>query len=144
MPTKVTAKNGDCLCAIAVDAGFLNCEPLRALPENSALLTRDLKDGDEVTVPDLVVEDHSKPVDAKHTFTLKSSPPFNIRFVHGSPALPYRDDSETTTLHVSNFVSNLGGDFVLPTPDRSESVHDRSPCQCVDVTLTHLWLQAPL
>jgi len=113
MPTKVTAKNGNCLCGIAVDAGFLNCEPLRALPENSALLTRDLKDGDEVTVPDLVVEDHPKPVDAKHTFTLKSSPPFNIRFVHGSPALPYRDDSETTTLHVSNFVSNLAGDTGL-------------------------------
>ena len=117
MPTKVTAKNGDCLCGIAVDAGFLNCEPLRALPENSALLTRDLKDGDEVTVPDLVVEDFPKAIDTKHTFKLKSSPPFNIRYVHGSPTLPYRDDSETTTLHVSNFVTNLGGaDGLKPLP----------------------------
>ena len=109
MPTKVTAKNGECLCGIAVDAGFLNCEPLRALPENSALLSRDLRDGDEVTVPDRVVEDFPKAIDTKHTFKLKSSPPFNIRFVHGSAALPYRDDTETTTLHVSNFVTNLGG-----------------------------------
>ena len=109
MPTKVTAKNGDCLCGIAVDAGFLNCEPLRALPENSALLTRDLKDGDEVTVPDLVVEDFPKAIDTKHTFKLKSSPPFNIRFVHGSSSPNCREDAETATLHVSNFVTNLGG-----------------------------------
>lgn len=109
MPTKVTARDGDCLCGIAVDAGFLHCEPLRALGENAAFLNRDLRAGDEVTVPDKEVEDHSKAIDTKHSFTLKSSPPFHIRFVHGSPDLPYRDDSETTTLHVSNFVTNLGG-----------------------------------
>jgi len=109
MPTKVTAKSGNCLCGIAVDAGFLNCEPLRALPENADFLKRDLKDGDEVAVPDKEVEDFPKPIDTKHTFKLKSSPPFSIRFVHGSPDLPYRDDTETTTLHVSNFVSNKGG-----------------------------------
>ena len=119
MPTKVTAKTGDCLCGIAVDAGFLNCDPLRKLPENADFLKRDLKDGDEVTVPDKEVEDFPKPIDTKHTFKLKSSPPFNIRFVHGSPDLPYRDDSETTTLHISNFVSNLGGDTGLkPFPTR--------------------------
>jgi len=109
MPTKVTAKSGNCLCGIAVDAGFLNCQPLRDLSENAPFLTRDLIDGDEVTVPDLSVEDFSKSIDTKHTFKVKSSPPFNIRLVHGSPTLPYRDDSETTTLHVSNFVTNLGG-----------------------------------
>ena len=51
MPTKVTAQSGNCLCGIAVDAGFLNCQPLRDLPENAAFLNRDLIDGDEVTVP---------------------------------------------------------------------------------------------
>ncbi|HEU0123755.1 MAG TPA: hypothetical protein VFQ91_24705 [Bryobacteraceae bacterium] len=117
MPTKVTAKNGDCLCGLAVDAGFLNCDPLRAVGENAAFLSRELRDGDEVTIPDLTVEDHSKAVDSKHTFKLKSSPPFHIRFVHGSPTLPYRDDTETTTLHVSNFVTNLGGaDGLKPFP----------------------------
>lgn len=109
MPTIVTAKTGDCLCGIAVDAGFLNCEPLRALPENSAFLDRPLAAGDQVTVPDRVVEESSKPVDAKHSFTLKSSPPFNIRIVHGSPDLPYRDDADVNVLHVSNFVTDKGG-----------------------------------
>src|SRR6187549_240823 len=109
MPTKVTAKKGNCLCGIAVDAGFLNCEPLRALAENKDFLARDLQDGDEVTVPDKEVEDFPKPIDTKHTFKLKSSPPFNIRFVHGSKALLYRDDTEITTFHISNFVSNKGG-----------------------------------
>ncbi|HEU0123757.1 MAG TPA: hypothetical protein VFQ91_24715 [Bryobacteraceae bacterium] len=109
MPTKVTAKNGDCLCGIASDFGFFDCKPLRDVGENSAFLNRPLQDGDEVTVPDITVEDHQKPVDAKHTFKLKTSPPVNIRFVHGSPNLPYRDDSETVTLHVSNFVTDLGG-----------------------------------
>ena len=117
MPTKVTAKTGNCLCGIAVDAGFLNCEPLRALPDNSAFLARDLADGDEITVPDLAVEEFPKPIDATHTFKLKSSPPFNIRFVHGSSSPTWRDDSETTTLHVSNFVTTLGGaDGLQPFP----------------------------
>jgi len=109
MPTIVTAKTGDCLCGIAVDAGFLNCEPLRALSENAAFLDRPLASGDQVTVPDLVVEEASKAVDATHTFTIKSSPPFNIRIVHGSPDLPYRDDADMPALHVSNFVTNKGG-----------------------------------
>jgi len=109
MPTKVTARDGDCLCGIASDFGFAECKPLRDLPENAALLGRELNAGDEVTVPDLSVEDHPRAVDTKHTFKLKTSPPVNIRFVHGSPTLPYRDDTETTTLHVSNFVTNLGG-----------------------------------
>jgi len=109
VPTTVTAKSGDCLCGIAIDHGFIDCGPLRDLPENAKFRDREPNEGEEVLVPDLTVEDHSKAVDSKHTFKLKSSPPFNIRFVHGSPNLPYRDDSETTTLHVSNFVTNLGG-----------------------------------
>ncbi len=109
MPTKVTANAGDCLCGIASDYGFADCKPLRDAPENSALLNRPLVAGDEVTVPDLVVSEHSKAVDTKHTFKLRTSPPINIRFVHGSPDLPYRDDSTSNTLNVSNFVTNLAG-----------------------------------
>jgi hypothetical protein len=109
MPTKVIAKNGDCLCGIAVEYGFIDCQPLRDVAENSAFLSTPLTNGDEVTVPDLVVEEFSKGVDAKHTFTIKSSPPFNIRFVHGSPSLPYREDPDLLNLHVSNFVTNLAG-----------------------------------
>ncbi len=109
MPTKVTARAGDCLCGIAADFGFFNCERLRALPENAAYLDRELNENEEVTVPDLAVEDHSRATDTKHTFKLKTSPPVKIRFVHGSPNLPYRDDTETKTLHISNFVTNLAG-----------------------------------
>jgi hypothetical protein len=115
MPTKVIAKNGDCLCSIAVEYGFIDCQPLRDVPENAAFLSTPLTNGDEVTVPDLVVEEFSRGVDAKHTFTIKSSPPFNIRFVHGSPDLPYREDSDLLNLHVSNFVTNLAGADGLKT-----------------------------
>ena len=115
MPTKVTAKNGDCLCGIAVDYGFIDCQPLRDVAENASLLSRPLADGDEVTIPDLVVEEFSRAVDTKHTFKIKSSPPFNIRFVHGSPDLPYRQDTDVLTLHVSNFVTNLAGADGLKT-----------------------------
>jgi hypothetical protein len=117
MPTLVAARDTDCLCGIASDFGFADCQPLRDLPENAAFLNRELRPGDQVTVPDRNVEDHSRAVDTKHTFKLRTSPPVNIRFVHGSPNLPYRDDSETTTLHVSNFVTNLAGaDGLQPLP----------------------------
>ena len=51
MPTKVIASNGDTLCTLAMTAGFLNCQPLRDEAANSALLNRQLKDGDVVTIP---------------------------------------------------------------------------------------------
>jgi len=109
MPTIVTAKDGDCLCGIASDFGFFNCQPIRDLAENAAVLNRELVAGDQITVPDLAVEDHSRAVDSRHKFKLRTSPPVNIRFVHGSPNLPYRDDATVPVLNVSNFVTNLGG-----------------------------------
>ncbi|MBL8240000.1 MAG: hypothetical protein JNM66_21445 [Bryobacterales bacterium] len=124
MPTKVIARAGDCLCGIASDFGFADCQPLRDAPENASLANRELISGEEVTVPDRNVEDHSKAVDAKHSFKLRTSPPVNIRFVHGSPNLPYRDDSETTTLHVSNFVTNLAGTDGLKALPTGYGYHD--------------------
>jgi hypothetical protein len=138
MPTKVTAKAGDCLCGIAVDAGFLNCQPLRGLPENSAFLTRDLIDGDEVTVPDLAVEEFPKPIDTKHTFKLKSSPPFHIRFVHDHPRLPPRDELEMPTLHISNFVTNLGGADGMKSFPTTHGFHDRGD-QDPDAFKVEVW-----
>lgn len=109
MPTKVIAQDGDCLCCLAMDAGFFDCAPLRALGENAPFLNRALRAGDEVVIPDLEIKDHPKAVDTKHRLNVKNSPPVSIRFVHGSPDLPYRSDSTTSVLHVSNFVTNLGG-----------------------------------
>ncbi|MBL8240002.1 MAG: hypothetical protein JNM66_21455 [Bryobacterales bacterium] len=109
MPTLVHANDGDCLCGIASTYGYFDCGPLRALPENAAYLNRELRQNDIVTVPDLAVEDHAREVDTRHVFQLLTSPPINIRFVHGSPNLPYRDDPTSPVLFVSNFVTNLAG-----------------------------------
>jgi hypothetical protein len=109
MSTQVIAKDGDSLCGIAIAAGFLNCAALRAEGANSALLSRPLKAGDIVTVPDLRKKDLSKPTDGKHSFKKKNSPPVSVRFVHGSPDKKYLDDTTLTVLDVSNFPTDVGG-----------------------------------
>jgi hypothetical protein len=109
MSRAVTARDGDALCGIAIDAGFINCAPLRADPANSALLNRPLKAGDIVTVPDLDPKLVTKPADASHKFTKKNSPPVSVRFVHGSPDKKYLDDDPLAVLNVSNFPTNKGG-----------------------------------
>ena len=110
MPTTVIATAGqDSLCNIAMQAGFLNCAPLRAEPANAAFLTRDLQDGDVVTVPDIVTKEEGRPSEKRHRFQLKTAPPVQIRFVHGSPDKPYRDDATLAFLNVSNYVPDKAG-----------------------------------
>ena len=111
MPTQVTASKGDTLCGIAIAAGFLNCEPVRNEAANAGkdFLTRELKDGDVITVPDLREEIFNGGTETLHRFKQKNAPPVEIRFVHGSPDLPYRDDPELNVLSVSNYRSDRGG-----------------------------------
>ena len=109
MPKVVTARDGDTLCGIAIDAGFLDCARLRAEPANSGLLAAPLKNGDQVTVPDLAEKDSSKATENRHRFLKKNAPPVSIRFVHGSPDKKYLEDTTLTILNVSNFVTNRGG-----------------------------------
>ena len=109
MPKIVTARSGDTLCGIAIDAGFLDCGPLRAEATNSGLLSVPLKNGDQVTVPDLTPQDVSKTTDKRHRFIKKNAPPVSIRFVHGSPDKKYLEDFTLLNLNVSNFVANKGG-----------------------------------
>ena len=109
MSRQVRAKDGDSLCGIAIAGGFLNCQPLRDEGANSAFLTRPLKAGDIVTVPDLRKKDVGKPTDAKHNFTKKNSPPVAVRFVHGSPDKKYLDDTTLALLNVSNFETDKAG-----------------------------------
>ena len=117
MPTQVTASTGDCLCVIAMQSGFLNCQPLRDDPGNAAFLNRPLQDGDVVTVPDIRPRNDSKSTDATHTFQQLNSPPVSIRFVHGSPDKHYLEDTTTTVLNVSNFRTDKGGaDAKSPFP----------------------------
>lgn len=90
-------------------AGFLNCQPLRALGENAALLNRALQPGDIVTLPDLDPGNNTGATDQRHVFVRQNAPPVSIRFVHGSPNLPYLQDIESTLLHISNHQTTRGG-----------------------------------
>ena len=112
MPKIVKAKKGQTLCEIAIAEGFLDCEPLRneAANKGKKFLKADfLADGDEVSVPDLDVKPTSVATDQKHTFKKKNAPPVSIRIVHGSPNLPYLQDSSLTQVGVSNFRSDRAG-----------------------------------
>ncbi len=122
MPATVIAIAGqDTLCNIAMRAGFLDCAPLRADPANASLLTKDLETGDIVTVPDIVTKEEARPSEQKHRFQLKTVPPVSIRFVHGSPDKPYREDFTTTVLGISNYRTDRSGanlNQVFPTSTR--------------------------
>jgi hypothetical protein len=109
MPTVLTAREGDTLCGFAIDAGFVDCAPLRAEAANSGLLARALQPGDLVTVPDIGAKDVTKATEKRHRFIKKNSPPVSIRFVHGSPDKKYLDDFTLTFLNVSNFLPNQAG-----------------------------------
>jgi len=124
MPTSVTADDGDSLCKLAIDAGFLNCDPLRALPENKSFLDRPLRKGDIVTIPDLVAKSVDKPSDAVQQFVKKGGPPAQIRYVHGSPTIPYKDDATLDHLEISTYIADKGG-----TADGSADLPDEKFCE---------------
>ena len=92
-----------------MQAGFLDCAPLRAEGANAPFLTRDLQDGDIVTVPDIVIKEESRASEQKHRFQLKTAPPVSIRYTHGSPDKPYLEDTTETVLNVSNIQTDKGG-----------------------------------
>ncbi len=105
----VTAQAGDTLCVMAMEAGFLNCAPVRALPANAPFLNRDLKAGDNVTIPDIDPSEVDKPTTQLHVFVRKTSPPVSIRFVHGSKSTPYLQDADSPILNVSNYRTTKAG-----------------------------------
>src|SRR5258705_10551490 len=109
MATVVTARDGDTLCGLAIDAGFVDCGPLRAEAANSALLNRQLKTGDQVTIPDIAYKDVSKATGMRHRFIKKNSPPVSIRYVHCSSDNKYFDDLTITVLNEIHFVTKSGG-----------------------------------
>ena len=113
MPTTVIANDGDTLCGLAIDAGFIDCKPIRDEPQNQGkdFLNRPtLKKGDKVVIPDKKLKDEHKAVDAKHIFGKKNAPGVSIRFVHGSPDKEYSaEDFTLTALNISNYQTNLAG-----------------------------------
>ncbi len=109
MPKQVTAQDGDTLCGIAMANGFLNCQPLRAEAANAPFADRPLQAGDVVTVPDLTEKKSSAPTTQVFKAVKKNAPPVSIRFVHGSPNLPYLQDATVNVLNISNYVTTQGG-----------------------------------
>jgi hypothetical protein len=109
VPSLVTAKDGDTLCGIAMDNGFLNCDPLRAESANAPFLNRPLRAGDVVTVPDITTKKSGHATSQIHKFLKKNSPPVSIRLVHGSPDKHYLDDDTLTQLNISNYPTDKGG-----------------------------------
>ena len=127
MPTlvKIKATAGDSLCSLAVNAGLLNCAPLRALPENGAFLEKALKGGEEITIPGLHQAFAEKSANATHVFRQKNSPPFSIRFVHGSPDRKYLQDFTLSELNISNYETDLAGnDGLAIFPNKYEFQKD--------------------
>lgn len=120
MPKQVTAQAGDTLCGLAVAAGFIDCDPLRAEAANAAFLNRDLVAGDVVTIPDIELREETKSSGATHTFVAQNAPPFSIRFTHGSPDKHYRDDDTLTFLNLSNYrTDKAGADGLAALPTAS-------------------------
>src|SRR5687768_8722157 len=121
MPTTVVAKAGQSLCDLAVAAGFLDCQPIRDEGGNAGkpFLTKPLQAGEKVVIPDIQLEPADKGVETEHVFEKKNAPGLVLRFVHGSPAKPYKDDDTLTVLNVSKYVTDQGGgpdgDANLPT-----------------------------
>ena len=112
MPTVVAANDGDTLCGLAIDAGFVDCQPLRNEPQNAGkdFLNRPtLKKGDIVVIPDKKIKHTDKSTNKKHVFVKKTAPGVSIRFVHGSRNRPYLDDLTLAALEISNYESNLAG-----------------------------------
>jgi hypothetical protein len=106
MDEAVIASAGDCLCGIAIQWGYLDCQPLRSHPQNRPLLSRPLREGDVVIVPVITPPELPRGVDARHVFRARNTPPVSIRFVREEDAAPhYRN--EVATLHVSNYVPAL-------------------------------------
>ena len=109
MPKVVVASDGDTLCGIAIDNGFHDCQPVRNANPGADFLTRPLRDGDAVTVPDIETRAESKSTTTTNVFVKKNAPPVSICFVHGSPDKHYLDDDHLTFLLVSKFQVDKGG-----------------------------------
>lgn len=110
MPKKVTAKDGDTLCGLAIDAGFVDCTQVRKHADNKGFCSRPLKAGDVVTIPELKATLLQKASNSLYKFFKKSAPPVSIRFVRGkADEKHYMHDFDETELQISNYVANKAG-----------------------------------
>jgi hypothetical protein len=112
MPKTVKAIQGQALCQLAMEHGFLNCDPIRASPGNAGkdFLNREtLREGEEVEIPDVKTKQVDAAIDKSHTFKVTVVPPPLLRFTHGTPDKPYREDPDQDGAGISNFPTNKAG-----------------------------------
>ena len=110
MPRTVTASDGDTLCSIAARNGFRDCQRLRQEDANNDYLNRPLREGDEVTIPDIRRRPMRRITESLHRWRRRGVPPPGIRFVHGSPGRRFDRDDALAFLNISNYVTNRAGE----------------------------------
>ncbi|MEZ5425017.1 MAG: hypothetical protein R2747_02020 [Pyrinomonadaceae bacterium] len=122
MPTNYIVQPSDTLCNIAYKHGLADCTTLRAEPGNAAIVARNgfqaapagddepiqLIPGETVVVPDKTEKKADGSTEQKHSFVVRGDLA-TIRFVHGSPNLPYASDLTLNNLNISNYITNRGG-----------------------------------
>lgn len=112
MPKTVKASKGQALCQLAMQHGFLNCDPIRKSPGNAGkdFLNREtLREGEEVEIPDVKTKQIDSAIDKSHTFKVTVVPPPLLRYTHGTPNKPYREDPDQDGAGISNFPTNKAG-----------------------------------
>lgn len=111
MPTTFTAKEGDTLCSIAHTLGFAECTALRGANPDVMKRAKDaceLIAGETINIPDFEEKEEDGSTEETHSFVIKGRSA-SIRFVHGTPNLPYADDPTLNILNVSNYVTTRAG-----------------------------------
>lgn len=104
-------EEGDCLCQLAIDAGFPDCGAIRGHAQNSGkpFLNRPLRAGDVVFVPDKDPKKAKKGDKEEHKFK-RAKASVMLRFVHGTNSAKPEDDPALTDLCVSNMRPDRGND----------------------------------
>lgn len=105
----ITAEADDTFCSLAVDAGFVNCAPVRDHDANAAIKDKELETGDLVYIPELVEKHDSAVTEKTHIYVRKAGPLAAIRFVHGSQAAAVADDVSLAHLEISNYRTDRAG-----------------------------------
>ncbi|MBU0618149.1 MAG: hypothetical protein KKI02_10565 [Planctomycetes bacterium] len=105
----VDAGPDDTFCSIAVQHGFVDCQPLRDHPRNLAIHNRQLQEDDGVWVPDVRPGVDAAPTAQTTRFVRRGLPLADIRFVHGSRWRTCRNDRTLRFLNISNFRTDRAG-----------------------------------
>lgn len=134
MPRNHIVQAGDSLCNIAYIFGLPDCTAIRAEAGNAAIVARNgfqapagdaepvqLITGETVVVPDRTERNEDGSTEQQHVFVVRGDMA-TIRFVHGSPNLPYASDPTLAKLDVSNYKTDRAGNRDGNSPFPNDSV----------------------